>query len=361
MLKQIPILSIVIPTYNRAHILDKCLKLITDLAIIYKKDIEILVSDNCSSDNTEEIIEARRLKIVRYSDFFYFKNSKNLGVAKNIISLFKKAKGRYILFLGDDDYIKKKNFSRILKLLTDDRSPSAIIQGCWNGVMRTHKTGFVSYKYASELFYEYGNTYAGIVDRKAILDILTNNNQLSKDIEKIVWPQTVLGFLVINQLKKRPIYITDFEIGDQIQSLNITNKEYWVKSLYGLLRASFLIDKQIGKNWTKKKFIRFKSKGFMDHAKAIVYYSLIAENTESSQVQKEFRSNYGLRGCFWFIIFFFLDRFPKIYLWIGIIVYAFIYMKSPKFIFKKFLDKKTRYEKKLEEIKKTKKNFKDWF
>ena len=49
------------------------------------------------------------------------------------------------------------------------------------------------------------------------------------------------------------------------------------------------------------------------------------------------------------------------YLWIGIIVYAFINMKSPKFIFKKFLDKKTKYEKKLIEIKKTKKNYKDWF
>ena len=50
-----PDLSIVIPTYNRAHILDKCLTLLADLAFIFKNKIEILVSDNASSDNTEEV------------------------------------------------------------------------------------------------------------------------------------------------------------------------------------------------------------------------------------------------------------------------------------------------------------------
>jgi glycosyltransferase involved in cell wall biosynthesis len=356
-----PLLSIVIPTYNRAHVLNECLKLLLEISVVHKKNIEILVSDNDSSDKTKEVAKLHGRKLGRHSTFIYSCNYNNRGVSKNIISLFKKAKGRYILFLGDDDYIKKNNFSRILKLLSDDKSPSAIIQARWQGVTRTRKIGFVNYKYASELFYEYGNVYGGIVDRQAALNVLKNNNEILKEIEKIVWPQTVIGFLAINQLNERPIYIADFEIGGQIQSQNITNKAYWVRSLYGLLRASFLIDRYVGRSWTKKSFVRFKTKGFIYHIKAIIYKGLIAKNTDSSLVQKELQINFSWVGYFWSIILLLSDRFPRLYLWTGVVAYSFIEMKSPKFIFKKFIDAKTQYAEQLLEIKRNKKRYGDWF
>jgi glycosyltransferase involved in cell wall biosynthesis len=356
-----PLLSIVIPTYNRAHVLNECLKLLVEISVIHKKNIEIIVSDNCSSDKTKEVAKLYSRKLGSHSKFIYSRNSNNLGVSKNIISLFKKAKGIYILLIGDDDFISSKSLHSVLKILSDVRRPSAIIQARWQGVMRTRKTGFVSYKYAPELFYEYGNVYGGIVDRQAALNVLKNNNEMLKEIEKIVWPQTVIGFLAINQLKNRPIYIADFEIGGQIQSQNITNKAYWVRSLYGLLHASFLIDRQVDRNWTKKKFVSFKTKGFIDHIKAIIYYGLIAENTDSSLVQKELQRHFGFIGYFWSIILLLSDRFPQLYLWTGIVVYSFIEMKSPKFIFKKFIDAKTQYAKQLLEIKRNKKRYGDWF
>jgi len=356
-----PLLSIVIPTYNRANVLNKCLKLLVEISVVHKKNIEIVVSNNGSSDKTEEVAKLYGKKLGSHSKFIYSRNSNNLGGTKNVISLFKKATGIYILYLGDDDFISGKSLHSVLKILSDVRRPSAIIQARWQGVMRTRKTGFVSYKYAPELFYEYGNVYGGIVDRQAALNVLKNHNEMLKEIEKIVWPQTVIGFLAINQLNNRPIYITDFEIGGQIQSQTITNKAYWVRSLHDLLRASFLIDRQVGRNWTKKKFVRFKTKGFISHIKAIIYNGLIAENTDSSLVQKELQRHFGFIGYFWSVILLILDRFPQLYLWTGVVVYSFIEMKSPKFIFKKFIDAKHQYAEQLLENKKNKKRYGDWF
>ena len=52
-----PLLSICIPTYNRAEILDKSLESITKQDIFQKTDeVEIIVSDNCSQDNTHNIV-----------------------------------------------------------------------------------------------------------------------------------------------------------------------------------------------------------------------------------------------------------------------------------------------------------------
>jgi glycosyltransferase involved in cell wall biosynthesis len=355
------LLTIAIPTYNRAHVLSECLSHLLEVAYIHRDDIEIVISDNASSDNSDDVVKKIGAKISNYSNFIYFKNSNNVGVSKNIISLFKKTNGKYFLLLGDDDYISKENISYILKVLSDEHSPSAIIQSRWNGSPRTSKAGFVSCEFASELFYEYGNTYAGIVDRQAALKVLDNNDILM-EIEKIVWPQTVIGFLAIQKLKDRPIYIADFEIGGSIQGCqNVTNKAYWVTSLYGLLRASFLIDRQIGKNWTKKRFVYYGSKGFLGHIKAIIYFGLIAENSNSSLVQKELQAHFGWSGYFWSIILLLSERFPGLYLWIGVVTYSFIRMKSPRFVFRKFVEAKTQYAEKLIASKSSKKRYGDWF
>jgi glycosyltransferase involved in cell wall biosynthesis len=52
-----PLLSICIPTFNRAYILEKTLHSIVSQKIFQDtNEIEVIVSDNCSSDNTFEIV-----------------------------------------------------------------------------------------------------------------------------------------------------------------------------------------------------------------------------------------------------------------------------------------------------------------
>lgn len=97
---KMPLVTIAIPTYNRA---DKFLQNTLENAINQTyENLEILVSDNCSTDNTEELVRSYtgpRLK--------YFKQEKNLGQRGNTDFLLRKARGDYFHMFHDDDHIDK--------------------------------------------------------------------------------------------------------------------------------------------------------------------------------------------------------------------------------------------------------------
>lgn len=94
-----PLVSVCIPAYNRA---EKLKRAVEKLIICSYKNIEIIISDNASSDNTKDIcmdLEKldRRVK--------YFRQAENIGPTKNFEFTYAKAKGKYFLWLGDDDYL----------------------------------------------------------------------------------------------------------------------------------------------------------------------------------------------------------------------------------------------------------------
>jgi len=96
--KTYPLVSIAIPTYNRA---DAYLKYAIQSAInqTYKK-IEIIISDNCSIDNTETVAKEFTDPRIRY-----FRQGKNIGANNNFNFCLEQAKGDYFLLLQDDDVI----------------------------------------------------------------------------------------------------------------------------------------------------------------------------------------------------------------------------------------------------------------
>src|SRR5438128_1806612 len=97
-----PLLSICIPTFNRADCLKQCLESIVsqfaDPAI--KDKVEVVVSDNASTDNTEAVVKQF---LDRFSNIHYRKNPENLGFDRNALALVEKARGEFVWFLGDDD------------------------------------------------------------------------------------------------------------------------------------------------------------------------------------------------------------------------------------------------------------------
>jgi len=96
-----PLVSIVIPAYNRANLLKRAIE--STINQTYK-NLEIIIVDDGSSDNTEQIVqEYRDLRIQ------YIRNSKNRGasVARNIG--IKSSRGDFIALLdSDDEYLPKK-------------------------------------------------------------------------------------------------------------------------------------------------------------------------------------------------------------------------------------------------------------
>jgi glycosyltransferase involved in cell wall biosynthesis len=70
-----PIISICIPTYNRADFLKICINNIINQDAFSENKIEIVISDNNSPDNTYEVVKTFQKN---YSNIKYFKNHENI-------------------------------------------------------------------------------------------------------------------------------------------------------------------------------------------------------------------------------------------------------------------------------------------
>jgi hypothetical protein len=92
-----PKVSIGIPTFNRAQFLPESLGSALNQSL---PDIEILVSDNASTDATEEVVAAMRDERVRY-----VKQPRNMGGTGNFQALLDLATADYFCLLQDDDMI----------------------------------------------------------------------------------------------------------------------------------------------------------------------------------------------------------------------------------------------------------------
>ena len=126
-----PIVTIGIPTYNRA---DGYLKETLESARNQTyKNIEIIVSDNCSTDNTE-----RYTKSLSDSRIRYFKQKHNIPVNDNFNFCLNQARGDYFLLLHDDDLIDDDFVEICMKRVTHNpdvgiiRTGTRIIDGKGN-------------------------------------------------------------------------------------------------------------------------------------------------------------------------------------------------------------------------------------
>src|SRR4051812_20844699 len=97
-----PRFTIGIPTYNRAHLLRGSMAAALEQTW---PDVEVVVSDNASTDKTSEVVGAAGPR-VRYA-----RNPTNRGAAYNVARLVELARGDYFSFLPDDDLIHR-DFAR---------------------------------------------------------------------------------------------------------------------------------------------------------------------------------------------------------------------------------------------------------
>ncbi len=90
-----PLISVVIPTYNRADLISISINSAINQSY---KNIEIILIDDGSTDNTKEVVQA-----IHDSRIRYIKHPKNLGGNASRNAGIEAAKGEYIAFLDSDD------------------------------------------------------------------------------------------------------------------------------------------------------------------------------------------------------------------------------------------------------------------
>lgn len=93
--------SLVITTYNRSHLLKRAIRSAIGQTLT---DIEIIIIDDCSSDDTGVVVESF---MQQDSRVIYYKNEQNIGLGMSRNKAINFAKGDFIAFCDDDDWISE--------------------------------------------------------------------------------------------------------------------------------------------------------------------------------------------------------------------------------------------------------------
>lgn len=130
-----PFLSICIPTYNRSNCLAACLESIVS-QLPLGQPIEICISDNASTDNTQEIAE-RYARL--YPFIVYRRNYVNVGVDRNIYEVPRLANGKFVKLQGDDDYFRPGTLAPLLQALLQNQDCSLLHINTRSGDLGIHR------------------------------------------------------------------------------------------------------------------------------------------------------------------------------------------------------------------------------
>lgn len=132
-----PAISVIIPVYNAAEYLHKCLDSIINQTFT---DLEIICVNDCSKDNSLEILREYEEKDVRIKVVDCERNNRQ-AVARNIG--MKMATGKYIAFVDADDWIDRDRFYRLFETAEREKT-DAVLSGC----VYEYENGCVKYTIA---------------------------------------------------------------------------------------------------------------------------------------------------------------------------------------------------------------------
>ena len=113
MSKRTPLVSILIPVYNRAALVRRAIE--SALAQSHG-NIEVIVCDNCSTDGTFAVVQEYAHRDSRVA---CYQNSSNLGPVKNWIRCVELSRGEYVRILFSDDWMDPACVERMLEPMLD--------------------------------------------------------------------------------------------------------------------------------------------------------------------------------------------------------------------------------------------------
>lgn len=116
-----PLLSLCVPTYNRARYLDSLLDTLASQMQGFPYDYEIVISDNGSTDATPEVV-ARHAQTLPIRAL---RHPQTIGCYPNVIHAMTQARGRYMMYLADDDCVLGEPLAEVVAAMEAD--PEVVI------------------------------------------------------------------------------------------------------------------------------------------------------------------------------------------------------------------------------------------
>ena len=115
----VPRFTLIIPCYNNAGYVLRCLKSIKAQTFDLNR-VQVIAIDDASTDGSGDLLELVGNDI---PDFTLIRNTKNIGVGASRNTALSYAKGKYIYFMDCDDYITERALERIDAALADAHDP----------------------------------------------------------------------------------------------------------------------------------------------------------------------------------------------------------------------------------------------
>lgn len=148
------LITIAIPTYNGSETLPRLLDSIIDSG---ETKIEIVVSDNASTDNTKNIVERY---MCDYDYINYFRNEQNVGYDNNVDLAVRNSTSEYVWIIGDDDYIEKDAITKVINILEENNDLAFIYVNF--SIFNQRKQKYVIDKYSNidnDMYFHSGNEF----------------------------------------------------------------------------------------------------------------------------------------------------------------------------------------------------------
>jgi glycosyltransferase involved in cell wall biosynthesis len=154
-------ISICIPTYNRADKLAQCLE---HLCSFSDQDFEVVIGNNCSDDDTDAVV-ARYSTRLRH--LVYLRHATNLGFARNMDAVLRRATRDCLYILNDDDIVFENALDLALSLMQDSEVVGVV--GRYYSLRQLNPELTVSFEDAVVTTIGH-NAYAALLENLSICD-----------------------------------------------------------------------------------------------------------------------------------------------------------------------------------------------
>ncbi len=170
------LISVIIPAYNSGKYIEKSLDSVINQTY---KNIEIIIVNDCSTDNVEDIILRYKEQDSRIS---YLKNEVNMGVGPTRNRGIEKASGKYLYFFDSDDYIAPNCIEELHNAIKED--------DCFSCMTRAYKNidgEIVIFSRSREelMLSEYPSVCMKLFNKRIIdeLNLRFSNLRIGEDLE----------------------------------------------------------------------------------------------------------------------------------------------------------------------------------
>jgi abequosyltransferase len=303
------ILTIAIPTRNRAVFLaQNLLQLKSELQDIESSLVEIIVSDNSSSDETEAVVNSIMKAGLAIT---YIKNSIDIGWGKNFLQCFDMASGKYVLILGDDDFFVDGALYKLINYLkTDDYGVICVKTFGFDYCFKSENPGGAS---ASQVYYDPGRFINDVGALLSLISACVINKNLasSASLELDDSPNLPILQLVLRAsiASEKNLYLKEYMIGcKRNNSSNYNFSEIFVDEMWGIICKE--CTGLVSNAWIE----RLEKKMLIEYYPIYLLQIRIGDDGATNSNQQIFERRFGLSTLYkyWIKPIFILPRFLAI-------------------------------------------------